>query len=230
MSANKPRLRKTATRLHRDACALVGACLVAAWLCDAAAAQVAAPAYQSRFADAPPARVGQASRGEGSTVQLVVLAPDRKGASAQPSPRLCWFLSGPSDRALEVVVQERGADQPLLERRLDAAGGGFQSIDLHELGIVLEPGKEYEWSVALIVDPARRASDLFSKGVVQYVPPDGALPSGTPEQMVNEFLAQGYWYDAIALMQQTLVSNPGSADMIAQRQRVLEAEHLLTQR
>ena len=220
----------SATRHRFRARALLVACVVAAAFDQAAAAQAAAPVYRSRFVDAPPARVGQASRGEGTDVQLVVLAPDRKGASAQASPRLCWFLSEPSDRSLEVVVQERGADQPLLERRLDAGAGGFQSIDLHELGIALTPGHEYEWSVALIIDPAKRASDLFSKGVVQYVPADGPLPTGTPETMVSQFLAQGYWYDAIALMQVTLLGEPGRSEMVTQRQRVLEAELLLTQR
>jgi hypothetical protein len=219
----------TKTSRHRIA---VGARLVISALAFALGhvAAAATPVYQSRFADAPPARVGQASRGEGADVQLVVLAPDRKGASAQPSPRLCWFLSAPSERSLEVVVQERGADQPLLERRLETGAGGFQSIDLRELGIVLEPGKEYEWSVALIVDPAKRASDLFSKGVVQYVPPDGPLPAGSPESIVSQYLAQGYWYDAIALMQQTLIAEPGRSEMVTQRQQVLEAEQLLTQR
>lgn len=192
-----------------------------------AQAPVPAPVYRSPFADAPPARVGQASRSGGVNVQLVVLAPDRKGASATPSPRLAWYLSAASTKPLEIVIQERGADLPLLERRFESAGAaGFHSIDLDEHAVRLEEGKEYEWSVALINDPARRASDLFSKGVVQYLPSSGPLPSGAPEAVVAEYLARGYWYDAIALMQQTPQGEPPRAGMIALRQRVLEAERL----
>jgi Domain of Unknown Function (DUF928) len=204
----------------------------AAWMIIGSAnAQESAPLYQSPFADAPPARVGQASRSGGANVQLVVLAPNRKGASAKPSPRLAWFLSAASTNPLEIVVQERGADVPLLERRIESAGaGGFHSIDLGEFGVRLEQGKEYEWSVALINDPARRASDQFSKGVVQYVPSSEALPSGAPESVVSEYLARGYWYDAIALMQQTLQSEPPRAEMVALSQRVLAAEQLVAQR
>jgi Domain of Unknown Function (DUF928) len=198
----------------------------AAWMIAAASAQTPAPLYQSRFADAPPARVGQASRSAGANVQLVVLAPNRKGASARPSPRLAWFLSAPSTNALEIVVQERGADVPLLERRFKSAAGGLQSIDLDEFGVRLAEGKEYEWSVALINDPARRASDQFSKGVVQYVPSSEPLPSGAPEAVVSEYLARGYWYDAIGVMQQALLGEPPSPEMVALSQRVFAAEQL----
>lgn len=195
------------------------ACLIAS-----ATAQTPAPLYQSRFANAPPARVGQASRSGGASVQLVVLAPNRKGASAKQSPRLAWFLSAASTNPLEIVVQERGADAPLLERRFESAGaGGLHSLDLGEFGVRLEEGKEYEWSVALINDPARRASDQFSKGVVQYVPSTEPSPSGAPEAVASEYLARGYWYDAIAVMQQ---AEPPSPAMISLRQRVFAAEQL----
>jgi hypothetical protein len=151
-----------------------------------ASAQEPPAVYRSHFTDAPPAHVGQASRSGGETVQLVVLAPDRKGASASASPRLAWYRSTASTKPLEIVIQERGADRPLLERRFESAGAsGFHSIALDEFAVRLEAGKEYEWSVALINDPARRASDLFSKGVVQYVPSSGPLPSGTPEAVAS---------------------------------------------
>jgi hypothetical protein len=65
--------------------------------------------------------------------------------------------------------------------------------------------------------------------VVQYVPSSGPLPSGTPEAVASEYLARGYWYDAIAMMQPTPQGEPPPAGMIALRQRVLEAEQLLVQ-
>ena len=198
------------------------ACVIAS-----ATAQTAAPLYQSRFADAPPARVGQASRSAGANVQLIVLAPNRKGASADPSPRLAWFLSAESTKPLEIVVQERGADVPLFERRFVVAGAGLHSLDLGEFGVRLAEGKEYEWSVALINDPARRASDQFSKGVVQYVPSTESLPSGAPEAIVSEYLARGYWYDAIGVMQQALLAEPPSSAMVALSQSVFAAEQLM---
>ncbi len=200
-------------------------------LAGAAAAQSPAPLYQSPFADAPAARVGQASRSAGANLHLVVLAPDRKGATADPSPRLAWYLSAASDKPLEIVVQERGADAPLFERRLDAAGAaGFHSIDLGEPGISLVAGKEYEWSVALVNDPARRASDLFSKGVVQYVPSPAPAPTGSAEAIAAEYLRRGYWYDAIGLMLETLEHAPSNIAMASLRQQVLESEQLLVRR
>ena len=229
MSANEP-VNGKPRRGRAAMIAVLSGWASALLLLGSATAQAPASVYRSHFADAPPARVGQASRSGGENVQLVVLAPDRKGASASPSPRLAWYLSATSTKPFEIVIQERGADRPLLERRFESAGtAGFHSIDLDEHAIQLEEGKEYEWSVALINDPARRASDLFSKGVVQYVPTSGPLPSGEPEAVVNEYLARGYWYDAIAMMQQTPQGEPPRAEMIALRQRVLEAEQLLVQ-
>ena len=226
MSANEPVIGKPRRGRGARLAALSG-WASALLLMGSASAQSPASVYRSHFADAPPARVGQASRSGGEDVQLVVLAPDRKGASASPSPRLAWYLSAASTKPLEIVIQERGADRPLLERRFESAGvAGFHSIALDEFAVRLEEGKEYEWSVALINDPSRRASDLFSKGVVQYVPSSEPLPSGAPEAVVSEYLARGYWYDAIGVMQQALLGEPPSPEMVALSQRVFAAEQL----
>jgi hypothetical protein len=214
-----------AVRLHR----LTGTVALAA---AGAVAQAAAPdtgAYQPRFADAPPARVGQAGRGGASEARVAVMAPEQKAASATPTPRLYWYLSADSDLAVEIVLQERDADRPLLEQRLQRAGtAGMRAVDLAAANVTLRPGVEYVWSVALVTDPGKRASDLFAMGAVEYVVPAARMPTESPVSVdgVRDLLSQGYWYDAIDSLEQARTSPTASTTLIQLRQDLFRSQQL----
>ena len=74
----------------------------------------------------------------------------------------------------------------------------------------LAAGIEYEWSVAVIVDADNRAHDIFSMGSVQYMVPDEILrtqlDAATVSDRVQLLLQNGYWYDAIDLLQTATAS------------------------
>jgi len=211
--------RRYPTLAARTVCAIV-ACAPLLSLADAP------PVYHSRFPGASPARVGQASRGAGGQLRLVAVAPVGIGACATATPTLIWYLSAASARPYELVVQERGADVPLLEILQERdQGAGFHAVDLAKLDIALVPGREYEWSVALINDPKRRASDTFAKGAIQYVPGAPPLPPEPEEAAVRDRLGQGYWYDAVALLNAALEREP-NASLTALRESVFSSERL----
>lgn len=188
------------------------------------------PAYQPMFPDAAPSRVGSATRGGGGERDMIVLAPNRMGASATDQPALYWYLPGGAEYPLEVVIQERNADGPLLELELGPVPGRrIGAIAVVDHGIRLRPGVEYEWSVALVTDPARRSHDVFSMGTVQYVPAGADLAAslqlGSPAERVKRLLDAGYWYDALQLLQSGVES--GDASMAEWQRGLLSGEGLL---
>jgi len=193
----------------------------------------AAPGYQPRFPEAPRSRVGSVTRGAAGAQDMMVLAPDRKGASATDQPTLFWYLPANTARRVEVVVQQRGADEPLLELQLKTVlDRPIGALALADHGIHLTAGVEYEWSVALIEDPERRSHDVFSMGSVEFIPPDAptamAVESAVGPERVRLLLNAGYWYDALLLLQSG--ANAGDRLMTAWQKALLRNEGLLADR
>jgi hypothetical protein len=81
-----------------------------------------------------------------------------------------------------VQADDRNAQEPLLATRIEqGATSGLQTITL-PAGKELEPGKDYQWSVALVVDEKNRSADVFASGGIRREP--GHRP-------------ENYWYDLV---------------------------------
>jgi hypothetical protein len=101
-------------------------------------------------------------------------------------------------------------------------------IDLAEHGVRLKPGAAYEWVVAVVNDPQRRARDTVAGAYVRVVRPSPELESnlraknGDPMQRAMayasgssaepEFGSQGIWYDALADAARALAARPDADD------------------
>lgn len=200
------------------------------WSALAGSVEPSVPAYQPLFRDAPLSRVGSVTRGSSGAQDMMVLAPGRLGASATDQPKLFWYLPAAAGMAVEFVIQERGADRPLLEVQVTPVPErNIGSIALGDFNARLQPGVEYEWSVALVVDPEKRSHDVFSMGSVRYVPPAAALDSRLKSSPVREhvalLLAAGYWYDALSRMQAAI--DAGDTGMARWQRELLQSEGLV---
>jgi len=162
---------------------------------------------------------------DGRAPRLVALAPDHTGATLSPRPALFWYVSGPAPTGGQFVfaLVDPTRIEPVLETRLDAPGaGGIQRIDLERLAgpeFALEPGLEYEWSVALVLDPRERARDVVGVGWIDRVPPPAGL-SARPDPV--ELAGHGLWYDALAALEDALDAAPDDARLRAQRTALLD--------
>jgi hypothetical protein len=157
--------------------------------------------------DAPGSRIGASARGSvDSDLTIEVLAPDDHiGWSAVSQPILYSYLSRPVTLPLELTIDthELGKQrEPLLELTLhqDRPTGIF-SLNLHDLGVRLKPGVDYRWSVAVVINPDQRSSDLIASGLIRYVPPPPAFASTVARlqgvALTRLYAEHGYWYDAI---------------------------------
>jgi hypothetical protein len=69
-----------------------------------------------------------------------------------------------------------------------------QAIELARYGVELRPEVEYEWTVTLVSDPAKRSADVITAGWVERIAPPAGLDVSDPAALA----AQGLWYDAFA--------------------------------
>jgi hypothetical protein len=127
---------------------------------------------------------------------LYSLVPEHTGQTVSEQPALFWYLDAipPDDTPVYfTLINEREID-PVAEIQLPKVSkAGIQRVDLVQHGIKLERGTEYEWTVAVIVDPDQRANDVVTAGWVMVVEEPAGL-----EPNAQSYAAHGLWYDAIA--------------------------------
>jgi len=195
---------------------------------DASAAT--APVYRLPKVGKPRGRIGGGRRGPiAGVAEVRALVPDHVGQTTSAHPSLYWYLAEPlsGDVILELTVVDETSIDPMLDRRLERpAGAGLQRVRLSDLGVSLEPGEEYQWSVAVVPDPQDHSKDVVASGWVQRVPaPDalaGQLAAAGPEGAASVYGEAGLWYDMLDAAFERIRANPESEAYRQQLAAVLE--------
>jgi hypothetical protein len=145
--------------------------------------------------------------------------------SAQPS--LFWYIDGSPSRGRQLVftlIDEESID-PLVEVKLAAPErSGIWRIRLADHAARLAPGAEYQWSVALIADPAHRAKDIVSSGYIRRVAAPEELELGQPG--VDTYADLGLWYDALESISDSIDAAPADPVLRGQRNALLSQARL----
>jgi hypothetical protein len=191
---------------------------------DAAAEPAGDSLYRPPSRGKPRGRVGGGVRGvRGSRPALYSLVPEHTGQTVSEQPSLFWYLEGPppGDAALFFTLIDETSIDPLLEVELPRpAHPGIQRVDLSRYEVRLERGTEYEWSVALVVDPEQRANDIVAAGWIDRVDtPEGLGEGGAPT--ARTFARHGLWYDALAAAADGVEAEPGAPAPRALRDALL---------
>jgi hypothetical protein len=149
---------------------------------------------------------------------LKTLSPRQEGISASAQPTLYWYVSRATDAQIELSVKHDDAIDPLLEIRLPApTRAGIYSARLADLGLRLEAGKRYEWSVELMQTQRNRKGHPYSSSIVAVSPPDAGLVSGINGagalDQARLLARSGYWYDAFDTLYVELERHPDPAQV-----------------
>ena len=158
---------------------------------------------------------------------MTVLAPKTTGLTNRESPTLYWFVSRAPARQVEFALVRHDRIQPVAELTLARpASGGIAKVSLAEIGVKLEPGVTYEWSIALVKDRQNRSSDIITSGTLVRKAPDGALENrlktADTESRFALYGEAGYWYDAIDLASTAISSTHAPKKWRARRASFLD--------
>jgi len=168
--------------------------------------------YRPRLASRADVRVQPGDRAGTVDAYLALLAPAHTGFATTVQPTLYWYVESSPGPELVVTLTALDAVEPLLETRLSPAVAGIQSLSLAEQGVRLEPGVEYEWHVALVVDPEHRSRDLLGTGAVQVLGDASGPPVGAAAlERAVWYAENGFWYDALAVLQEAVEQNDALA-------------------
>jgi hypothetical protein len=74
---------------------------------------------------------------------------------------------------------------------------------------------EYEWSVALVADPAQRSRDIVAGGAILRIPAEGPEPADAAG-----YAQRGLWYDALMALDRG-AQPPRDRDLIRERRAAL---------
>jgi hypothetical protein len=127
---------------------------------------------------------------------LYSLVPEHTGQTISAQPSLFWYLDTLPSEGTPVyftLTNDQKID-PIAEIELPKLSkAGIQRVDLAQYGIQLERATEYEWTIAVVIDPDQRADDVVTAGwVIVVEEPKGLEPSA------RSYAAHGLWYDAMA--------------------------------
>lgn len=187
-----------------------------------------------RGAPAPGRRIGGGTRSFDKQGPVVsVLAPDHVGLTAHDQPTLYWFVSETVRMPIEVEVTLMEADgvKPIMKATLaPPIGPGIQRVNLADHGVHLAPGGQYEWSVALVLDPKRRSRDIVVSGGIERVTTEqtGEIPAEkTPSRdTVAHYAKAGLWYDTVMSVSDLIAASPTDQSLRQQRADLLDSAGL----
>jgi hypothetical protein len=181
------------------------------------------PIYKPPIRGAPGGRVGGGTRGTDQTFVLSVVAPNHTGLTTQEQPELFWYLSKAISTPMEFTLMDDKGVKPLIEATLGVTSQpGIQRVRLADYGARLEPGKHYQWYVALVVDPEKRSKDVLAGGSIERIEQSEGLSSLSATELASFYADHGIWYDAIAAVSNLIDAAPQDSTLRKQRAALLE--------
>jgi hypothetical protein len=103
---------------------------------------------------------------------------------------------------------------------------GIERIRLADVGLELEAGQQYEWSVAIVRDPAARSTDIVASGWIDRVlaPSSlaGELRGASALGAVSVYAQHGLWYDAMTSISDLIEARPDDPALLRGRAALLE--------
>jgi hypothetical protein len=152
----------------------------------------------------------------------MTLAPGQLARTISPSPVLFWHIDSVPGPGIELVfsMTDYRQTEPVAEITLaPPQRAGIQRVDLVQHGVELEIGVEYDWAVALVVDPERRSRDIIANAYIERVPtPVGLSGDRCGFESCVEL---GLWYDALAAISDAIEAAPDDAALREQRRQLL---------
>jgi hypothetical protein len=183
------------------------------------------PVYKPPRRGKPRARIGGGVRSATADwPALYALAPEHTGQTVSAEPSLFWYVDAPLPEGVPLMFTlfDDTTVDPLLETELPRPERpGIQRVDLAQHGVRLERGREYEWTVALVIDSQRRSNDIVAAGWIDRVEPPPGLEAGEGVSGARVYAEHGLWYDALAAVSDAIRADPADPGLRTSRDALL---------
>ena len=188
--------------------------------------------YNAPMRGAPATRVGGGTRSAATkSVQLSVLAPSDTGFTTRDKPTIYWYVSEALQKPVELTLVSNesleAASKPAFELTLQPPiARGVHALSLEQYGVMLKPGVEYQWFVALVDNAAQRSNDVIAGGTIKRVAETDSVRSRIKEAGPGSrpalYAGAGIWYDAIDELSRLISAQPQNRELRVQRAALLE--------
>ena len=191
--------------------------------------ELSQPLYTPPKKMAPKARVGGDVRGtEGTDPEVILLVPDHVGYTVQQTPAVNWFLSKATSNQVRFTLRDDRSTRAFQEKVIPTPKEpGIYTINLKELGLVLEPNVQYRLFVSVIRDPLSPSKDIVAGGMIERcelsecLEPMGAKLTCSLDTVLDNAKA-GFWYDAMGCLCNLIDADPKNDKLRRHRARLLK--------
>jgi hypothetical protein len=181
--------------------------------------------YKPPSRGAPRLRVGGGTRASGPSLVVQTLAPAHVALTMDAAPTLYWYVASVPPESVKIeftLLDEDGIDPVASFELPHPEAPGIQALRLADHGISVEPGIDYEWSIALVVDPSKRSHDVVSTAWLRRVDPtDGERPL-----TARELAERSLWYDALATLSDEIAAEPTNRQLREMRSSLIRQADL----
>ena len=191
--------------------------------------ELSQPLYTPPKKFTPRARVGGDVRGtDGTDPEVKALVPDHVGYTVKETPAVNWFMSKSTVYQVRFTLRDDRSTRSFQEKIIPTPKQpGIYTINLKDLGLVLEPNVQYKWFVSVIRDAQSPSKDIVAGGVIER----GELSEFLTErdikldctdQSVMDNARAGLWYDAMGCLCNLIDADPKNDKLRRLRARLLK--------
>jgi hypothetical protein len=177
---------------------------------------------------APASRIGGATRSRNKAVTIRTLVPevDEAALTLAAQPQLYWHLSPRTTHPVNFTLLDPDATDPIVDTIIEGPfEAGIHVLSLADYGAQLEPGRNYEWFVAVVPDPNNRSADSVARGVIiRVADPELAsqVASSEPDATTGLLAQSGIWYEALDVASRCMQEKPEDPRLRQQRDAMLQ--------
>ena len=191
--------------------------------------ELSQPLYAPPKKFTPRARVGGDVRGtEGTDPEVKALVPDHVGYTVKETPAVNWFMSKTTVYQVRFTLRDDRSTRAFQEKIIPTPKQpGIYTINLKELGLVLEPNVQYKWFVSVIRDAESPSKDIVAGGVIERCELSECLTERDikltcTDQSVMDNARAGLWYDAMGCLCNLIDADPKNDKLRRLRARLLK--------
>jgi hypothetical protein len=185
----------------------------------------------------PAQRTGGASR-SGADVKLSILAPaDSIGLTTREQPVIYWYISGDTDKPIEISVNEMASKETVADTQLNGpTKAGINKFDLAKATldgkkVQLKAGATYEVVVTVINDDKAGSKDPTATcrihRVKQKDAPADAASESDPAKRAAAYGKAGIWFDYLDALNQAIAAKPNDEALVQKRTKALAKQRLI---